>query len=244
MMKRPDNVQFSGIEALLTLDALERHERFVPLDRAGRIKWARHGEIEVWQAVALHSFLDPDALGASSEDALGYLAAVRDMFLRTDRHIRRPRAAPSMLGVTENLRIAVTHLAADGPLKGRDMHGIMERTIVSVADFHAWSVRFCLPVYGDWLPTYPAKKPEPPRWSWGAHSTPLLEALEAAAKAHWLRVDEGGRYDPADPTSASTNDKVAAWIREKFPAVSNETALVMARILRDPNLPAGRPRER
>lgn len=116
-----------------------------------------------------------------------------------------------------------------------------ESSTVELSEFHAWTIRADLPIATGW-PSRTDGTTE--RWSWGRHTTPLLEALEAAAKAHWRRVDEGGQYDPADPSSASGNDKVAAWLQERFPVVSNETAQVMARILRDPALPAGRPRER
>lgn len=239
-MKRPDDLRYTGIEAVFRATKLATNDRFVQIDQAGLIKWSRLEEMELWQAVALHSFLDPDALGHNTEDALQYLFSISGPLKAwRQQGVELSALDLSKLGWLDNLQAGVD--ALKDKLRWRSWSGIEQQSRITVAEFHAWASRVELPVHGGWL-ARSAGTAE--RWSWGRHTTPLLDALEAAAKAHWRRVDEGGQYDPLDPTSASTNDKVASWLQDRFPSVANETAQVMARILRDPNLPAGRPRER
>ena len=84
--------------------------------------------------------------------------------------------------------------------------------------------------------TEPAPEPEAPPsrgpWPWGTHETKLLQDLAAAAEAFWIR------YDPSDPTTAETNETVAAWL-EKERGVSKRNAEVMATILRPTDIRTG-----
>lgn len=77
---------------------------------------------------------------------------------------------------------------------------------------------------------------EPPgvgeKWPWGAHETQALRYLEAAAKQWWPR------YDPADPTTAHTNEEVAGWLIKEH-GVSERLAKSIASILRADGLPSG-----
>lgn len=66
-MKGSDGLHLTGTEAALRLASCATADRFVQIDRAGLIKWSRSTWIRVWQAVAIHSFLDPD--GMSGERA-------------------------------------------------------------------------------------------------------------------------------------------------------------------------------
>lgn len=68
-------------------------------------------------------------------------------------------------------------------------------------------------------------------WPWGAHSTKLLEHLEAAAKHFWVN------HDPGDPSTAPTNSQVIEWLEQR--GVSNSLAKAMATILRQDGLPTG-----
>lgn len=76
----------------------------------------------------------------------------------------------------------------------------------------------------------------PPRpaevWPWGTHTTAALEDLAAAAKRFWTN------YDPADPSTAPTNEMVSDWIRSERKA-SKEKAAAIASILRADGLKAG-----
>lgn len=239
-MKRPDNHQYTGIEALLRARKLVTDDRFYSIDQASLVKWAREDSLQIWQAVALHSFIDPDGFGIDATDALDYLLkAEASLRYRLESEPGKEPTDQLKLRFFDNLAHALDGVRR-GALRCHSWSGIELASRSYVAEFHAWAIRVELPVILGWRDRS-AERVD--RWAWGRHNTPLLEALEAAAKAHWRRLDEGGQYDPADPSSASPNPKVAAWIQERFPVASKETAEVMARILRDPSLPAGRPRE-
>lgn len=70
------------------------------------------------------------------------------------------------------------------------------------------------------------------QWPWGDYDTELLCRLAAAAEKFWVR------YDPADPTTAPTNEQVTDWLKDS--GVADRTAEIMASILRADGLPAGR----
>jgi hypothetical protein len=72
-------------------------------------------------------------------------------------------------------------------------------------------------------------------WPWGKHHTEALGHLEAAAIRYWAF------YDPADPSTAPTNEDVADWLQE-VRGVSKDRARSIASILRADGLPAGRRR--
>ena len=67
---------------------------------------------------------------------------------------------------------------------------------------------------------------------WGSHNTRLLTHLSNAATKFWRL------YDPADPSTAPTNEQVQTWLIEQ--KVPKRTAEVMATILRADGLPTGR----
>jgi hypothetical protein len=79
--------------------------------------------------------------------------------------------------------------------------------------------------------TTEADHPFPSRWPWGAHETELLRQLAAAADRFW------SRFDPADNTTAPTNEQVSAWLQSR--GVAARTAEVIATILRADGLPTG-----
>lgn len=68
-------------------------------------------------------------------------------------------------------------------------------------------------------------------WPWGDHETELLRHLKAAAEKWWAR------YDPADPSTAHTNEEVTAWLEVQ--GVSKRVAEIMAQILRADGLRTG-----
>lgn len=69
-------------------------------------------------------------------------------------------------------------------------------------------------------------------WPWGMHETELLGHLRAAGK-HWW-----SNYDPDDPSTAPTNERVIKWLKHRN--VSARTAESMATILRADGLRSGR----
>jgi hypothetical protein len=70
------------------------------------------------------------------------------------------------------------------------------------------------------------------RWPWGSHHTEFLGHLEAAARRFWTL------YDPADPSTAPTNEMVADWL-QKERDVSKDKSRAIASILRPDRLPTG-----
>lgn len=62
-------------------------------------------------------------------------------------------------------------------------------------------------------------------WPWGDYETKLLRKLAEAVDRYWTT-----NYDPADPTTANTNETVAAWLEEQ--GVAKRVAEVMAQIIR------------
>jgi hypothetical protein len=69
------------------------------------------------------------------------------------------------------------------------------------------------------------------RWPWGEYETKLLRELAAAAEKFWKL------YDPADATTAPTNQNIVEWLEAR--GVAGRNANVMATILRADNLPTG-----
>lgn len=69
------------------------------------------------------------------------------------------------------------------------------------------------------------------KWPWGSHETLLLRMLAAAADKFWAN------YDPADATTAPTNDEVCRWLGTQ--GVADRNAQVIATILRVDGLPTG-----
>lgn len=69
------------------------------------------------------------------------------------------------------------------------------------------------------------------KWPWGDYETELLRKLALAADRFWKL------YDPADNTTAPTNDVVKEWLKNE--GVSDRVAEAMATMLRADGLPPG-----
>lgn len=142
----------------------------------------------------------------------------------------------------QRVGIAAGNLSPRGVLPIADGAADGERTVVKVADFAAWAdgMGWNLP------PEFPRTQagavayPVAPGglqtggagWPWGNHETELLRKMAAAASQFW------SLYDPADKTTAPTNQQVSEWLQKQ--GVSKPTADVMATILRADGLPTGR----
>lgn len=70
------------------------------------------------------------------------------------------------------------------------------------------------------------------RWPWGNHHTESLGHLEAAANRFWVN------YDPADPSTAETNETVSSWLQTEH-QLSKNKADAIASMLRPDDLPTG-----
>ncbi len=71
----------------------------------------------------------------------------------------------------------------------------------------------------------------PARWPWGDYTTQRLELLADAARKFW------SLYDPADASTAPTNEQVVVYLCER--GLSSSAANAMATILRADGLPTG-----
>lgn len=107
----------------------------------------------------------------------------------------------------------------------------LEESEIKLSNFATWlkSIQYQVPAQFPW-------QPEPVTlrnldWPWGRHETHLLQKLAGAAQRFWAN------YDPADPTTAPTNQQVIDWLKGQ--GVSERTAEIMATILRADGLPTG-----
>jgi hypothetical protein len=195
-------------------------EGFFPLSEAAWSRWASVRRLAVGEACALLFELDPDRLPALAtllHNHAAFSPALRP-FAKAVSHATRQLGS----------RLPVVELRADALA-----------SLVEVTDFIRWAGQMGLAV--------PARFPGQARedeaatatgskWPWGQHETRLLRALEDAGK-FWRTVEEGGNYDPDDPSSAPTNDQVVTFLARK--GVSDKVARAMATILRADNLPVG-----
>lgn len=233
----------SGIELILS-QGKGVWVQFVLLDEVAAKKWAAVPEVELWQAVALHSSLDPDLMGGSwdtldryfgNEEALQNLLAeyvfpppADDVAERTAR-----RDSPEQR-LRENFKSA-GHAATMASLR---CSALNERepmlSHVSLAEFLGWSIRARLPAVRE----FPARTSSAPvaRWPWGNHTTPKLELL-AEAGERWRLVEDGGTYMSGDLKSALRSKVLVAWLIEK--GVGSTVAQSIASMLRPPDLRTG-----
>ncbi len=171
-------------------------------------QWRHESTAKLWQAAALVCNLSPDS--------------VADSFMRQ---------IPSKF---DNLKsTAINGLPTNNLVHPKDFNETHpEDSVVSLNTFGAWarSIGFTLP------PDFPREvTPEAIQahgWPWGSHTTDLLESLAAAAHKFW------SRYDPADPSTAPTNEQVRDWLMEHR-NVGKRNAEAMATILRDPTIKTG-----
>lgn len=214
------------------------------LDGVAAKKWASIPEVELWQAVALHSSLDPDLMGGSW-DALDEYFAERDAFQnlfdafdspreRAEEAQRKARRNSPDQRLRENFKSA-GHAASMASLRCSSLH---ERepllSLVSLAEFLGWSIRTRLPAVSD-FPTRTSSAPVT-RWPWGSHTTPKLELL-AKAGERWRLVEDGGKYTSGDLKSAPRSKVLVDWLVGN--GVSSTVAESIASMLRPPDLRTG-----
>lgn len=110
-----------------------------------------------------------------------------------------------------------------------------QREFVSLTKFREWGESLPVPfTFPDEFPhaqESEASHQSKSRWPWGDHETDLLRKLAIAAEKFWKL------YDPADATTAPTNQVVIDWLKAK--GVAERNAQVMATILRADGLQTG-----
>lgn len=219
----------SGIERVLQAKSFSGVQ-FLVGDDASWSKWANCSELQLWQAVALHSHLDPDLL-------LGWDELSKNVF--STQFIRDLSDEPPCNGDLErrllrNVECAVSALQSGALPAIKVDRDCPEDSTVSVAEFHAWSIRALLkPVQG-----FPARSPNvrPAQFRWGSYSTQRLEQLTAGVEL-WRLEEDGGPYDPRKPWTAPHPDLVRATLAE---AGAPDTLIeAYASLARDPRLRPG-----
>lgn len=103
---------------------------------------------------------------------------------------------------------------------------------IAPSDFTAWlqTIGYKPPDEFPW--TASRLEPGKYQWPWGAYQTESLKLLARAADNFWKN------YDPSEPAQAPKNDVVTAWLIDH--GMSSRMAEIVATMLRDDNLPAGR----
>ena len=181
-------------------------------------KWSLQVNAFVWEAVALHCAMDPDCFdaGADSIHSNDGFSGVRPFIAWLDSaelHVKHGTLA--------------TVETADDPCN----------SIVNISEYAAWAKRL-----GAELPTQFPNRPlqavVKPSSGWGSHRTQLLDDLMAGLHEFWLPIEEGGKYDRSDPSTAPKNVVVADWLRNEH-KISKNIAKAMATILRADNVPEG-----
>ena len=237
----------SGIERLIPFECDSVEVLFAEADDLAIYQWSQRaaaGPLEVWQLVALHSCLDPASMGDSRDEAFHNL----ELFCECARvepdfptDIPFLELAADIVFAVEEIGAGVLHAqsAADG-------NGWA--ALVGLNDFFAWSIQRCLPVLAGWNQRgaqpgsvgsdTPKESPSvATKWPWGSHETELLRAL-ATAGVCWRSVEEGGNYDPAQISTAPTNQQVEALL-EKHGVGAVDMRKAIARILRPKELRPG-----
>lgn len=175
-------------------------------------QWERTRKAKLWQAVALLCELDPTRL----EIGPGKLNTV---FIQT------PPKFNSLLG------LAKTGIGA-GLLKPDKLEPEnLEESEVDLTVFASWANTRGLP-FPEGFPWKPEMNLDTASWPWGSYENESLRKLAQAADRFWKN------YDPADHSTAPTNDQVSAWLIGQ--KVTPRIAKAIASILRADGLPTGR----
>ncbi len=148
------------------------------------------------------------------------------------------RFEPKSSNAYNAYKVAESHLGLG--LATHELHDYLPDQ-VRLVEFRAWGESLPAPfTFPESFPKASAlpeavlsepTKPAGMRWPWGEHETELLRHLAAAGERFWKR------YDPADPTTAPTNQVVADWLKGR--GVAERNAQVMATLLRADSLPTG-----
>ena len=178
--------------------------------------WLRIRHCKLWEAVALACNVDPSVYGPTGLSANvapdGTLptipATLRDLLHSADVAVLSGRLTTSRTSGSDRMQ-----------------------SEVDLADFTTWlqSGRHDPPDGFPWKSRELVAGPN--HWPWGTYQTKDLEILALAADRFWKN------YDPADKSTAPTNETVAAWLVDK--GISTRKAEYIASILRADDLPTG-----
>lgn len=234
-----ESFELSGIDRILREREPLLMNRFYALDDASLGKWVGVELLELWQAVLLHSNVDPDPMGRGSANSLHYVFefAAQLEFLDEMPFMRSSGPMGPELRLKGNIEAAVKALN-DGVLPSHQVND--EHTglsVVRVADFQYWAARSRLPVIGPWRKRTPIQAPATRLL--GTHRTKLLDVMEGVLQRYWRTKEQGGHYVSGDIRTVTAQADIIEWIRETH-KVSKATSNAIAKILRPDELPKGR----
>lgn len=231
----------NGIEALF--DMPSARPVLVAVNEVALRKWSGKSSIELWQAVLLHSFVDPDSFAVDADASLQFLQSF-DVLFNIGR-ISHPPVEDDWCIDERNLWKSVRSASeaaefGEMPVE-KPKQGSFFRASVRLAEFAAWARKAKFPVTGDW-PKRAALGGEvlaSGPWPWGRYETVGLKALAAAVERYWRPVSDGGTYDPSSGARRSSIEEIAAWIVEAH-GLKADRARYIAKIIRPDELQYGR----
>lgn len=178
-------------------------------------RWKNTKRLRLWQAVALSLNIDPDSLAvAGSPDTM------------------LPMGINAPAEFLDRLETAKVALVSRQIKRLGDSHGKPKAYDVDLASFCAWAASFDMPLPLDFPKFAVEETAHLSGWPRGRYDTKLLRDLAAAANKFWKN------YDPEDPSTAPTNQKVIDWLVGER-KVAKRAAAIMATILRADGLPPG-----
>lgn len=146
------------------------------------------------------------------------------------------RAAPELwegMGMATFLRCldAVTDALKTGSLLSNgNVVGSVEQSLVTVESFYRWADRVNLE-----RPRDPTKR----NWSWGAYTSPGLEAVRQVVHRFYRLGRDGGTYDPGASSTHPDRDEILATLAQCWNG-SPTFNKAIATLIRDPQIPLGR----
>lgn len=177
-------------------------------------QWERKNKAKLWQAIALLCDLEPTRL--ESPGAPGKLDTL---------FIQPPPKFNSLLS------LAKTGIGA-GLLKPDKLDPeSLEESEIDLTVFASWANATGL-AFSDEFPWQPDLNLDAKNWPWGRYETELLRKLAQAANRFWKN------YDPADISTAPTNEQIEEWLIGQ--KITRASAKAIATILRADGLQTGR----
>jgi len=200
--------------------------------------WAETEDVSLLEAALLLLGIEPFDFVGDDPDPARTIAEIAN-FYRTQLFLHEQDVPPIRGGIPKDLltRIEVLRSAIrtnkfnSAAVVKNERGEINEtETRITMSEFLAWcgekGIAVSIPGLQRSVPV-----PAPSSWPWGDHDTELLQKLDAAARKWWVN------YDPADQTTAPTNETVSQWLKSQ--GVSDRVAEIMAQILRADGIPTG-----
>lgn len=174
-----DPLQYNGLDRLMVWDGLPGGPTFYRVDGRTAAKWAPRRTLELWQAIALFSDLDPDSLDTDSNVARALMDTYKDTVSTTDNFAL-------WLATLDTACIAI--LSGDLPCDSRDADP--RWSVVRIEVVAEWARRVSLPQVGGWE-TF-RWEPMTSKWPWGDYTTPRLDRVLLPAGRHCQSAWERG----------------------------------------------------